>query len=223
MSRCYLGYLAIQTGIAIQINFIKGFRMNKLIFALIAAAAAVGSAQAADQAVGPYVGVGVATADHYNLAGTSGSVTSTSSTDGYKASGKIFAGYDFDQTWGVEAGYTDFRKSNYNYTLTQGSAAGNAQADGHSFYVAGKATLPINEQFSAYGKLGAADNKSTLSSASTPAFNISESKTELYGALGVQYKLNQKVALVAEYERYGKSKDFGAKADVLTIGAKYAF
>lgn len=195
------------------INFIKGFRMKKLIFALIAAATAVGSAQAA----GPYVGVGVASADHsYNLSGTT-----NGSTDGYKASGKIFGGYDLDQTWGVEAGYTDVRKSAYNYTLN--GAPGRAESDGHSFYVAGKATAPINEQFSVFGKLGAANNKSTLSSTTTPAFNRSNSKTELYAGVGVQYNLNQKVALTAEYERYGKSKDFGAKADTFTVGAKYAF
>ncbi|MDL2356553.1 MAG: outer membrane beta-barrel protein, partial [Pseudomonadota bacterium] len=177
--------------------------MKKLIFALIAAATAVGSAQAA----GPYVGVGVASADHsYNLSGTS-----NGSTDGYKASGKVFAGYDLDQTWGVEAGYTDFKKSTYNYTLN--NAAGRATSDGHSFYVAGKATAPITDQFSVFGKLGAAQNKSTLSSA-TPAFNTSNSKTEVYAGVGLQYNLNQKVALTAEYERYGKSKDFGAKADV---------
>ncbi len=187
--------------------------MKKLIFALIAAATAVGSAQAA----GPYVGVGVASADHsYKLSGTT-----NGSTDGYKASGKIFGGYDIDQTWGVEAGYTDFKKSTYNYT--KNATAGSAQSDGNSFYVAGKATAPITDQVSVYGKLGAARNKTTLSSATNAEFNTSDSKTEAYGAVGVQYNLNQKVALTAEYERYGKSKDFGAKSDVLTVGAKYAF
>lgn len=197
--------------------------MNKLIFALIAAAAAVGSAQAADQAAGSYIGVGVASASHYNLAGSTGSMTSSSTTSGYKTSGKIFGGYDFDQTWGVEAGYTDVRKSKYNYTLSDGTTTGTAKAGGHSFYVAAKASVPINAQFSAYGKLGATDNKRTLSDANTAAFNMSQSKTELYGAVGVQYKLNQQVAMVAEYERYGKSKDFGVKANVLTVGAKYTF
>lgn len=188
--------------------------MKKLIFALIAAATAVGSAQAA----GPYVGVGVASVDHsYNLSGTS-----NGSSDGWKASGKVFAGYDFDQTWGVEGGYTDFRKSTFNYTDTATGTRGSAQSDGHSFYLAGKATAPINEQVSVYGKLGAARNKSSLSSA-TPAFNRSDSKTEVYAGVGVQYNVNQNVALTAEYERYGKSKDFGAKPDVLTVAAKYAF
>ena len=188
--------------------------MKHLIIALIATATAVGSAQAA----GPYVGVGIASADHgYTLSGTN-----NGSTDGYKASGKIFGGYDIDPMWGVEAGYTDFKKSSYQYT-TAANTAGRAESDGNSFYVAGKATAPINDQFSVFGKLGAARNKATLRSATTPAFNTSDSKTEVYAGVGLQYNLNQKVALTAEYERYGKSRDFGAKADVFTVGAKYAF
>lgn len=186
--------------------------MKKLIFVLIAAATTVGSAQAA----GPYLGVGIASADHsYDLPGAT-----NGRTDGYKASGKIFGGYDLDQMFGVEAGYTDFRKSDFNYSLN--NVRGHAESDGHSFYVAGKATAPINDQFSVFGKLGVANDKSTLSS-STPAFNRSESKTELYAGVGAQYNLSQNVALTLEYERYGKSKDFGAKADVITVGAKYAF
>jgi opacity protein-like surface antigen len=191
--------------------------MKKLIFAMIATAAVIGTAQAAGPGPGtPYVGVGIATVDHsFDLPGTT-----TTSSDGYKASGKIFGGYDFDQTWGVEAGYTDFRKSHADYTVA--GVPGSAESDGHSFYLAGKATAPINDQFSAFGKLGAARNKSTLS-ASTPGLSRDESKTEVYAGVGLQYNLNQKVALTAEYERYGKSKDFGAKADVFTVGAKYAF
>lgn len=196
------------------INIIKGFHMKKLIFAVIAAAAAIGSAQAATP--GPYVGVGVASADHtYKLPGTVGG-----NTDGFKASGKVFGGYEIDQTFGVEAGYTDFRKSSHDYT--QNGVPGRAESDGHSIYVAGKATAPINEQFSMFGKVGVANNKSTLTT-SNALLNRSERKTELYAGVGVQYHLNQKVALTAEYERYGKSKDFGAKADVFTVGAKYAF
>jgi OOP family OmpA-OmpF porin len=190
--------------------------MKKLIFALIAGATAMAAAQAQTTAPHAYLGAGVASADHnYSLPGAT-----NVSSDGYKASGKVFGGYDFNQTWGVEAGYTDFRKSHADYTLN--GNAGRAESKGHSFYVAGKATAPINDQFSIYGKVGAANNKRTLT-ATDPVLNRDVSKTELYGAVGAEYKLNQQVGLIAEYERYGKSKDFGAKADVLTVGAKYNF
>lgn len=186
--------------------------MKKLIIALIASAATMGVAQAQ----GPYVGIGIATADHNDsIPGTT-----NSSSDGYKASGKLFGGYEFDKTWGIEAGYTDFRKSHSNFTYN--NAAGTADSDGHSFYLAGKATAPINDQFSVFGKLGAARNKTTLSTG-IAALNRDDSKTEVYAGLGGQYNLNKQVALTLEYERYGKTKDFGAKADVWTVGARYSF
>ncbi|SFB73420.1 outer membrane beta-barrel protein [Massilia yuzhufengensis] len=190
--------------------------MKKLIVALIASAAAMSAAQAQTTAPRAYVGVGVASADHeFKRSGAT-----NIDTEGYKASGKIFGGYDFNQTWGVEAGYTDFRKADVNYTTAGVNTRG--ETDGHSVYLAAKATMPVNEQFSVYTKLGAARNKSELVALNS-AQNMSHSKTEAYGALGAQYNLNQNVSLIAEYERYGKSKDFGAKADVWTVGAKYAF
>ncbi len=213
MLECYLDYLAIHWELRTRQYFqYKGYRMKKLIFVMLAAAGTMGAAHAE----GPYVGVGVTTADHATSIGGATGV----SGDGYKASGKLFGGFDLDKTWGVEAGYTDFRSSHYNYTT--GTAGGTASSDGHSFYVAGKATAPLNENFSVYGKLGVAQNKATLT-ASVPTLSRSYSKTEGYGALGAQYNLNKQVALTLEYERYGKSRDFGAKADAWTVGARYSF
>lgn len=186
--------------------------MKKLIFALVAAAAAIGSAQAAQP--GPYIGLGIANADHNaNIAGAS-----STSSDGWKTSGKIFGGYDFDQTFGVEVGYTDFRSSDYNYTLNGVNRTGST--DGKSYYVAGKATAPVNEQFSVFGKLGAAQNKRNYSDS---LLSGDTSKTELYAGVGAQYNFNPKVAVTLEYERYGKNQAIGAKSDVVTLGAKYSF
>jgi len=39
----------------------------------------------------------------------------------------------------------------------------------------------------------------------------------------VQYNINQDVSVIAEYERYGKNRDFGVSPNNFTIGAKYAF
>lgn len=186
--------------------------MNKLILALVAATAVIGSAQAAQP--GPYVGVGIANADH------SASIpgTTASSSDGYKTSGKIFGGYEFDQTFGVEVGYTDFRSSDYSYTLNGVNRSGSS--DGKSYYVAGKASVPVNEQFSVFGKLGAANNKRSYSDS---LFSGDDSKTELYAGVGAQYNFNPKVAVTLEYERYGKNQNIGAKSDVITLGARYSF
>jgi opacity protein-like surface antigen len=187
--------------------------MKKLIFAaVLTGMTAMTAAQAQSN---PYIGVGVAAADHDLKIGAAGSTTS----DGWKASGKIFGGVDINQTFGVEAGYTDVRKADHTYTI--GGVTNRATSEGNRSYIAAKGTLPVNDAFSVYGKLGAGYSKVKLSSATLG--NTSDSKTEVYAGLGAQYKISEKVALTAEYERYGKSKDAGVKADAISLGARYSF
>jgi opacity protein-like surface antigen len=189
--------------------------MKKLIVALLASAAAMSAAQAQTANAQPrgYVGIGVATADHEDFGGLS-----NFDSNGYKASAKIFGGVELDQTWGAEVGYTDFRKADFNYNFN--GASGTGSTKGYGYYVAAKGTIPINDQFSAYGKLGIQHSERKLE---TVGLNFKDTDTGLYGAAGLKYKLNEQVALSAEYERYGKNKQFGAKADVWTVAASYAF
>jgi opacity protein-like surface antigen len=170
--------------------------MKKLIVALIAGAAAMSAAQAqnfSDTQPHAYVGVAASTAKNIQ-------------SDDYKLGGKVYGGYEFNRTWAAEAGYSDL--GDHGATKSNG------------YYVAAKATMPINEQFSAYGKVGVEHSERKLN---TAALNLKDTDTGAYGALGVQYKLNQQVALTAEYERYGKEKDIGAKSNVWTVGAHYNF
>ena len=187
--------------------------MKKLIFAVLAGVTAMTAAQA--QVSSPYVGVGVSGSDHDFKIGAAG----TSSSDGWKASGKVFGGFDVNQTFGVEAGYTDVRKANHAFTI--GTTNGSATTEGSRTYLAAKATMPVNDAFSVYGKLGAGYSKIKMRSAALG--NADDSDTEVYAGLGGQYKISDKVALTLEYERYGKSKDFGAKADAISLGARYNF
>jgi OOP family OmpA-OmpF porin len=187
--------------------------MKKLIFAVLAGFTAMTAAQA--QVSSPYIGLGVASSDHDFKIGSAG----TTSSDGYKGSGKIFGGFDVNPMFGVEAGYTDLRSANHSYTI--GTNTGTATTDGHRAYVAGKATMPVNDAFSVYGKLGAAYSKTKFRATSLASADDSESG--VYAGIGGQYKLSDKVALTLEYERYGKTKDVGAKADAITVGARYNF
>lgn len=187
--------------------------MKKLIFAVLTGVAAMSAAQA--QISSPYVGVGVASSDHDFKIGAAG----TTNSDGYKGSGKIFGGFDVNPMFGVEAGYTDIRKANHSYTI--GTTSGTATTEGSRSYLAAKATMPVNDAFSVYGKLGAGYSKTKFRA--TTLASADDSKTEVYAGLGGQYKLSDRAALVLEYERYGKSKDVGVKADAITVGARYSF
>lgn len=186
--------------------------MKKLLAVLIATAATMSAAHAQ----GPYVGVAAANSDHSFKIGGATNVDAA----GFKPSLKVFGGVEFSDTFGLEAGYTDLRRATHTFNI--GNTAGSATSDGKRAYLAGKANMPVNEAFSVYGKLGAGYSKAELRSA-TPGISRADSKTELYAGLGGQYKLSEKVALTLEYERYGKSKDYGVKADAISVGAKYKF
>lgn len=192
--------------------------MKKVIHTLIAGAAVVSTAQTQAGNTGrPYIGFGAASADHvYSV----GSIPGTSlESDGWKASGKVFGGFVFTQNVGVEAGYTDFRSADFSYRVNGNAVEGSSK--GYGAYVAAKYNVPVNEQFSAYGKLGVGYSEREIEA--NGSLRMKDNDTGAYAALGVEYKLNPKISAVAEYERYGKSKDYGAKADVVLIGVKYSF
>lgn len=179
--------------------------MNKLLIALLASVAAIGAAQA--QTIGSttphaYVGIGAATSDNVT-------------TDSYRTGAKIYGGYQIDPNWAVEGGYTYFDKQDVN----RGGVNGNVKSE--NSYIAGKYTYPFNERFSGFAKLGVAYTERKYQNNLGGGFN--DNDTGVYGGLGLQYKLNQNVSVIGEYERYGKDKNLGAKADVYTVGLQYDF
>ena len=192
--------------------------MKKIFIAMITSAAALSSVSIA-HAEGAYIGAGV-TAGHYKF--DVPNTTSGSDDSGYKAAGKVFAGYEFDKNWGVEGGFADFGKRDYNFV--QGGANGRIESKTKGFYVAGKASMPINEQVGVFGKLGVARNDNTISGSGAAAGVANgDDKTGLYASVGAQYAINKNVSLTAEVERFGKSAEYGHKSTALSFGARYNF
>jgi OOP family OmpA-OmpF porin len=189
--------------------------MKKILFTLIASTAALSGASYAQSA---YVGAGV-TASQYEF--DVPNATSSGNRSGTNAAGKIFAGYDFDKTWAVEGGYMDFGSRDYGYTSR--GQSGNISTDSSAFYVAGKATMPINEQVSVFGKLGVIENRDKMRGAGLSGGLRNDNKTNLYASVGAQYAINQKVALIAEVEHTGKSADQGRDGMGVSLGARYNF
>lgn len=191
--------------------------MKKLVVALALGAAAIGTAQAqGSQSPRPYFGLGAAFADHDYSIGGVGNLDH----DDYKASIKVFGGVDYDPLWGLEAGYTDFRGSDFSYTIN--GVPGRGSSDGYGIYLAGKGRWPLHPQAEVFGKLGLAYSHRNLDS--NPFVGIDDDNdTGIYAGVGLLWNLTPQWALTAEYERYGKSKDFGAKPDVWTVAARYSF
>lgn len=190
--------------------------MKKILFAALIAGTSLFSVAA--HADGAYAGFALEKTNYsIDVIGA----TTTSKSD--KPTGfKIYGGWEYNQNLAIEAGYADFGAAKNSFTT--GATTGTVEAKVSSFYVAGKGTLPINEQFSAYGKLGVARNKSDISgTGGGAAINYSSSKTGMYAGLGLAYNLNKNAAVTVEYENFGKLDNAGSKANVFSIGARFNF
>jgi OOP family OmpA-OmpF porin len=122
---------------------------------------------------------------------------------------KAYVGYDFNRNWGMEAAYVDLGKPNY--------PLGDARET--AWYLAGKGTLPISNQFDLFAKLGATRNKRDL-------FGDS-SRTDLLAGVGAEYNFNKQVGLRLEYEDFGKFGDDGiigrSRANMWSLSVDYKF
>jgi OOP family OmpA-OmpF porin len=201
--------------------------MKKVIFALVASVAALsGSAAFAqnntqDAAGTGYIGAGVV-GSRYDFDSAGAGAVSGDNHSGSKAGGKVYGGYNIDSTWAVEAGYTDFGKRSYNYSV--GGAAGGLNTDAHSYYVAGKGTWPVARDFAVFGKLGVARNHNEVTTSGIASVSGDENKTALYASVGGEYAINKNVKVSLEYENYGKNDiDTGRKAGAITAGLRYNF
>ena len=159
--------------------------MKKLLMgAAIAAALVAGSASAQT-----YLGAGVG----------------ASRTDSSETSWKLFGGFQFNPTWGLELAYTDLGRY-------RGS-------DIESWSLAGTGTLPLGERWSLLGKLGATSNRASFAGASN--------HTDLLAGVGVGYSMTKNLGLRLEYEDFGKlsnvSSGNNSRGTNLGLGLKYAF
>lgn len=170
------------------------------------------------QAEGAYIGANVGrTEQKVNV--DAGSLTDNAT--GFK----LYGGYDFTKNFGAEAGYVHFGKGEVSATdsVNTVSISGKPKA----LYLAVTGTLPLNDQFSLFAKAGVARNSTKV----TGTINgVSESeklkRTSAMFGLGAAYNVTKNVALVAEYENFGKViKEDGVslKANIISIGARYKF
>lgn len=141
---------------------------------------------------------GSASAEMYVGAGVG-----ASETDSNETSWKLYGGYQFNPTFGLELGYTDLGKY-------RGS-------DIESRSLAGTGTLPIGEKWSLVGKLGASSNRSHFAGATN--------HTDLLAGVGVGYRMSKNLGLRLEYEDFGKLSDSGNDSRGRNLGAsvKYGF
>ena len=122
--------------------------------------------------------------------------------------GKIYGGYQFTPNFGLEAGYARLGKF--------GTDAGDVKGDG--YYLDGVGTLPLGNNFSLLGRLGAFRGKLKSDLAG------SDSGTSYKVGAGVQYDFDKNLGLRGEWERY-RFDALGTKSntDLYSVGVNYKF
>ena len=181
---------------------------KQFLIALLAAAAVLPAAHAADD----YFGVNV------GRVGYKGSVAGIGSIKDNDVGYRIYVGHQITNLFGLELGYADLGK----YEISGGGYR--VAAEPRSLHAALTATYPINAQFALTGKAGFSRNRTRLSGTGLSSFKENDTNTLL--GLGAAFALNPKVALVVDYENYSKvlnADGVSLKANVVSGGVRYSF
>lgn len=189
--------------------------MNKSLLAVLAASALCSSWMA--QAEENYVKFGIGQG-HYKLDGRSSDETGAS----------LAFGQSLTENWGWEIGYLTAGK--WSGSSTSGGVKQSLSLRTQSLYAALVGTLPLNDSFSVYGKLGlAADYTKANARLTTNAVppvttRVSDSDTKYKPMIGIgaAYNFSKELAGTVEYQHFGKVGN-DLKLSAWTVGLKYGF
>ena len=132
---------------------------------------------------------------------------------------KIFGGYQINKSFGAEFGYVNLGKVKESGALPIFGAF-TATIDAKAWQLVGVGTLPIDDRFSVFGKLGFARWDADLKCTGFLAGCGDDSGTDLTFGVGVKYNLTRNLAVRGEWENF----DLGdADADLLLITIVYKF
>lgn len=161
----------------------------------------------------------------------------TTSYDDKDFAYKVFAGYQINQYFGVEGGFTDL--GSYEATPSTATDTGHAKIDTYSLNLFAVGTAPITDRFSGFAKLGLSRNHSKMKfNSSGVSFNAtdsgSDSRYSVAWGWGLSADIADNISARVEYEDFGKAGesngDFtiaGKTSDshprMLSVGLQYNF
>jgi OOP family OmpA-OmpF porin len=178
-------------------------QMKRLISTLLLSAIA-GSASAAD--AGAYIALNVGQSSTSNPANASLSSKTATGVGG-------LVGYQFNKYFGAEIQYTDFG------SVTASKDGSSHDISGYGLNVVG--TLPFNDQWSAFLRVGAADT--TVKTANNGS---DVSRTTVTWGIGAQYSFTPNWGVRVDYDSYGvgDSSNIGtATTGFASLGVVYNF
>lgn len=186
--------------------------MKKFVLnALIASAAMV---PVLAQAQSAYVGAGILVAEHRIGRNFAYSNDSTRQAD---TGLKIYTGYNFNNKFGIEVGYSDLG--------TSGGPGNYFNIKPRPLYLAGTGTWQVSRRFSLTGKIGAASTRTKFSN-QDGSITHTENKTTLMAGFGTVFTITKRIQGVVEFEHFGKVVDAGGgtvKVQSLSTGVRFNF
>ena len=212
-----------------------GRRLGLVAFAVLGTVAS-SWVIAQDSTTGPYLGANLGTTraqfnnDSINSTLAGQGFTVNSRTEDNRSTGyKLFGGYQLNRNFAVEGGYFDLGRFNYSLNTTPlGTFAADTRVRGLNLDLVG--ILPFNDQFSVFGRVGAAYAQSRSNFARTGAQTLtsaptSRNDTNLKVGVGMQYALTEALAVRAELERYRISDPVRNRGniDMASVGLVYRF
>jgi OOP family OmpA-OmpF porin len=140
--------------------------------------------------------------------------------DGKDTAWKIFGGYMFNRHFGIEAAYINAGEVSYSGTFS-GFAVTGGKVELTAFNVAVLGNLPINEQFSVFGKVGLFSWEAEASDTTGGIpFSGSDDGTDISFGVGVGYNFTPNFGVRAEYELF-QTDD--ADVSLISIGMVWKF
>lgn len=179
--------------------------LKKLV---VAASLALGASGAYAQEAGWYGGIDVGSS---HLSGIN-----TDSLDSFDKSDTgvdINLGYRLNRNFAVEGAYTDLGKFHFS------SAAGDGDLKPKAVSLSGVGILPLQSNFSLYGKAGIAHTE-------TKGLDASDTKDGLLAGAGVMYDINRNVYAKAGWDHFddvGNDATGKGHADLYSLGVGYRF
>ena len=141
----------------------------------------------------------------------------------YVSDPKLFAGVNLAPNVAIEAGYANLYTRGFHFAdyARPDEVNGALGTKGANSYLAARLDVPVDDQLSAYGKLGVAVSE-RVAHDKTLRNTVSDTDVGPYVGMGARYKVNEKASVTAGYEQYGNSaKKWGSETNNSGVQAKF--
>ena len=153
-----------------------------------------------------------------------------STIDKHDTGFKIGLGVKLNQNFALEAGWNDLGTATYKATVGTVNLKEDVKASG--FSIAALALLPLNRQFTLFGKFGTINAKVEETATATGPGGVGfanasdTSWAPVYG-VGVMFHLNDRFGIRAEYEKFHNLGDPNTTGEgdvtLVSVGAQVSF